>query len=81
MAFCDFCDCELCRDGSFYLSHAKTEDGRNICDTCFSYDLCTSGADRNPDGPCHEVECKHRPKIVSEWIDYEDSEYFRRGVS
>ena len=72
--FCDFCDCEDCRDGSELLYHASTTDNKWICDVCWTYDLCTSnnnpfGVDRNPDGPCpSNVECRHRPRLSGPWI-------------
>jgi len=68
--FCDFCPCQDCQEGRSDLSHAQCEDGRWICDVCFTYDLCTSGPNRNPNGPCMEEECPHRPKIVSDWLPF-----------
>jgi hypothetical protein len=69
MNFCDFCPCESCKTGTFAhkVSHAETSDGRHICDVCYTYDLCTSGIGRNPNGPCDNKNCSHRPTIVSEW--------------
>ena len=77
--FCDFCDCANCKDGAEWLSNASTSDGRRICDVCYVYDLCTSnnnpfGAKRNPDGPCTNKDCEHRPKIIGEWAEYENNE-------
>lgn len=66
--FCEFCDCDQCVNGSSRDSHALTVDGRWICSTCFDYDLCTSGSFRNVDGPCDNIECVHRPKILSDWV-------------
>ena len=71
MAFCDFCNCDNCRYGAPWLSHAQTADGRWICNVCYSFDLCTSGPNRNPNGPCEDLECEHRPKIVSDWTAYQ----------
>lgn len=65
--FCNFCKCLNCRDGAPWLSHAPTEGGFWICDVCFTYDLCTSGPNRNPYGPCEEDECEHRPRLVGPW--------------
>lgn len=71
MAFCDFCNCETCRNGEPWLRHAETADGRWICEVCFDYDVCTTGPDRSPTGPCENIECEHRPKIVSDWVMFE----------
>jgi len=65
--FCDYCDCNDCRNGTDMLHHAMTSNDEWICDVCYLYDLCTSGPNRSPDGPCREKECVHRPKIVSTW--------------
>lgn len=73
MSFCDFCTCENCKTGiitnTIKLSHAQCNDGRWICDVCYSYDLCTAaGPNRNNDGPCKSKDCIHRPKLIGEWI-------------
>lgn len=72
MAFCDFCECDTCKYGDGHLTHALTNDnGKYICDVCFSYDLCTS--DHNPygvprcDNPCDDKKCLHRPKLITGW--------------
>lgn len=70
MRFCDFCLCSQCAQGDIWLSHAQTEDGRWICDVCYTYDLCTSGPNRNPSGPCEDPNCIHRPKLVTDWIKF-----------
>lgn len=77
--FCDFCNCSDCQYGGFDTDyvvppyHAKTEHGTWICHTCYTYDLCTSGPDRNPKGPCdHNEECKHRPKLVTDWLSFHE---------
>ena len=69
MNFCDFCDCDDCKYGNGIVStnHAQTSDGRWICDICYTYDMCTSGPNRNPKGPCDNKNCEHRPKIISSW--------------
>ena len=72
MVFCNFCDCETCQNGASYLSHALCDDGRWICDVCYTYDLCTSGPNRNPSGPCEEEHCSHRPKLISDWISFKN---------
>ncbi len=70
-AFCNFCDdCEYCEFGwldIFNVLHAQTDDGRWICDVCFDYKVCMDGPNRNPDGPCKEKDCKHRPKLIGPW--------------
>ena len=69
MAFCDFCTCEDCTTGTPRLVHAQTREGTWICEICYDYDVCTaSGADRNPNGPCEDENCKHRPVLVTDWI-------------
>jgi len=74
MAYCDFCSCKVCQHGDFISEHAQTEDGRWICDTCYTYDLCiiafrAQGLCRGPCGD-HEGDppCTHRPKLATEWI-------------
>ncbi len=78
MAFCDYCTCEDCRTGwrlglvgrDAAMLHAQTEAGTWICDVCFTYDLCTAtGPRRNPNGPCDEERCEHRPALVTGWIE------------
>lgn len=66
-AYCGYCDCEDCAHGTQYLYHAKTADGRWICDVCYTYDLCTSGPQRNANGPCEDGPCPHRPLLMTEW--------------
>ena len=71
--FCDFCTCDNCVNGGDLLHHAKTEDGRWICDVCYRYDECVKAQRllgiRN--GPCNDLNCAHRPKIVSGWEKWE----------
>lgn len=68
MAFCDFCECEDCANGTDDLHHAECIDGRWICDVCFLYDCCT----RDPiirRNPCENHECDHRPKLkTKKWL-------------
>lgn len=71
MIFCNFCECEDCQKGSKLLSHAETKDGKWICDVCYYYDMCTNGPERNPEGPCKEKICKHRPILVGHWLKFE----------
>jgi hypothetical protein len=71
--FCDNCKCLDCQHGTKYLSHAQTSNNDWICDVCYTYDLCTSGPNRNPNGPCDEKNCSHRPTLISDWIPYHDS--------
>ena len=74
MAFCDFCDCEGCRDGTPGLSHAQTEDGRWICDTCYDYEVCidafrAEGVNRMPCGHQDgDQPCPHRPTLATGWV-------------
>lgn len=72
MAFCDFCPCGDCRNGTRHLSHANTADGRWICGTCYLYDECVRAQRKAGDsiGPCDELDCKHRPTIVGPWIRF-----------
>lgn len=65
--FCSFCSCIDCRQGNATLLHSKCADGRWICDVCYLYDVCSSGPDRNPDGPCSKGPCRHRPELVGEF--------------
>lgn len=69
MAFCDFCKCDDCVNGNDWLFHAQTSKGFWICDVCWLYDLCTSGPERNKNGPCEEALCPHRPALVGPWLD------------
>jgi len=67
-AFCDYCKCEVCKNGTSYLKHAPVVGGGGwICDVCFMYDLCTSGPNRNKDGPCENEDCVHRPRLSGPW--------------
>ena len=69
--FCDFCPCNDCKYGWHDMpdiGHAPTDDGRWICDICYSYDECTKGSSRNPKGPCEDENCKHRPKLIGPFI-------------
>jgi hypothetical protein len=74
-AFCDFCKCGNCRDGAPWLSNARTSDGRNICDVCYTYDVCVRAqrkANETVRGPCDNTNCEHRPRIVSDWKKFEE---------
>ena len=69
--FCDFCPCEQCKTGntgykSFKVTHAQTEDGRWICDVCYTYEVCLDAqrAEGVVTEPCKNKDCKHRPKIT-----------------
>ena len=70
--YCDYCDCEDCVYGAEYLTHAQTVSGRWICSTCYSYEVCidakASGNRRGTDGPCDDLNCKHRPKLATEFM-------------
>lgn len=78
MAFCDFCTCKTCQNGTEGLTHARTKGDRWICDVCWTYDLCTSdknpyGTPRNKDGPCpSDKACAHRPLLsTGKWTTLE----------
>jgi len=73
--FCDFCSCASCKYGweISSIKHAPTVDGKWVCDVCYAYDLCTSGPNRNPNGPCEDengksIPCEHRPKLSGPFI-------------
>lgn len=75
-AFCDYCNCPDCLEGCAHgMTHARTVDGKWICDVCWRYDVCVNAKRKlNPSqfGPCedewgHAVECEHRPKLAGEW--------------
>ncbi len=70
MRFCDYCKCDTCKNGEFYLSHAKTPGNKWICDVCYSYDVCRQGPNANKGGPCDNDDCEHRPKLLTEWRKY-----------
>ena len=72
--FCSFCSCEQCKTGDtgiagFKVTHAQTEDGRWICEVCYTYDVCIDAqrAKGKVTGPCENKDCEHRPKIVTAW--------------
>ena len=67
MSFCDYCQCSNCQNGVSDLYHALTENDKWICEICYCFDLCTSGPTKNPNGPCEEKDCRHRPKLKSDW--------------
>lgn len=77
--FCDFCECETCKDGESWLSHAQTIDGRWICEVCYDYEVCLdataviiNGKKRSPNGPC-DKPCEHRPKLTTgKWLKLND---------
>lgn len=66
--FCDFCDCADCKNGRQDLRHAKTADGRWICDVCYTYDVCVDAWRKQGVrlGPC-EHPCNHKPKLIGGW--------------
>jgi hypothetical protein len=73
--FCDFCSCEDCQNGSPRLQHARTADGRQICDVCWQYEACMDEQVRRTgshNGPCDD-DCDHRPKLVTGWVDFEET--------
>jgi hypothetical protein len=67
--FCDYCSCDNCKFGPKIgnTCHAKTKENKWICDCCFYYDVCTSGPNRNANGPCRQINCIHRPELISDW--------------
>lgn len=70
--FCDFCNCNTCKYGETWLSHAQVEENTWICDVCYLYDLCTDGPEKNVLGPCENKSCIHRPKLMSKWIKFNE---------
>lgn len=68
--FCDFCPCESCRDGwsDHEVTHAKSDDGRWICEICYEYHVCQTFPERKGLGPCDDEDCGHRPKLVTPWL-------------
>lgn len=72
MNFCDYCDCENCKEGwpsYIKVKHAFTDEDKWICDVCYCYEMCKRKHDVSVpyNGPCDDKNCVHRPKIVSEW--------------
>lgn len=56
---------ELESGAGYFTPKPKMAD---ICEICYGYDLCMAdGPNRNPDGPCKDKDCIHRPKLVGEW--------------
>jgi hypothetical protein len=75
MAYCDYCDCKECQQGSKHISFAKTIDGKNICDICYYYECCLNAqelADEEKSPCAFNEKCKHRPQIISEWKSFND---------
>jgi len=72
--FCDYCDCNDCKYGSKYCSYAQTDEDKNICDICYHYDVCVNAQRLAGEykEPCKDLNCKHRPKIISEWKKFDD---------
>ena len=68
--YCNFCKCSACKYGwiDHKTYHAPTSAGGHICDVCYAYDVCTSGPNRNPEGPCENKDCEHRPKLIGPFI-------------
>lgn len=62
--FCDFCGCVDCQFGAEGLTHAKTNDGKQICDVCYYHDACPDARCKTS---CKDLNCSHRPKLVSEF--------------
>lgn len=82
--YCDFCKCHMCQTGEvqYYncdgelvnletipvLYHAQTVDGKWICETCYTYDLCAKNNSDPCKGLCKEYKCNHRPILINnEW--------------
>jgi len=60
----------MCQTGNsgMQLLHAQCEDGRWICDTCYTYELCVDAGSDPCEGLCGQNKCEHRPKLVTgEW--------------
>ncbi len=47
------------------LYHTQTIDGRWICETCYTYDMCAHNHSDPCEGLCGERKCDHRPKLVN----------------
>lgn len=58
--FCDFCSCKMCKDGwkGVHIDHAKTEDGRYICEVCWEYWYCKQ---------CERTVCSHKPRLIEQF--------------
>lgn len=73
MNFCDYCSCDTCKNGEYYLAHARTVDGKYICDVCYWFDICRREPftrKRHQGEPCENKNCEHRPKLISKWTKY-----------
>jgi hypothetical protein len=75
MAYCDYCSCKECQQGSKYLSYCQTIEHKNICDVCYYYECCLNaqelaGEDKDP---CKDLNCKHRPQLISEWKTFDET--------
>jgi hypothetical protein len=75
MAYCDFCPCDDCKNGAKWISHAKTVNNNWICDVCYLYNVCAAAKHKqgilepgSSTAPCENMNCTHRPKLVSGWI-------------
>lgn len=66
--FCEFCPCGDCKSGRADLRHARTSDGRWICNVCWRYEVCIKAKGARAGGPCDDLSCDHRPKLAGEWI-------------
>lgn len=66
--FCDYCYCVDCKYGTEYISHCLTANGTWICDVCYNYDVCTNVYKNKFLGPCEDMNCEHRPKLIGNWI-------------
>jgi len=72
--YCNYCKCVACKYGwhDYWSNHAPTADGKWICNTCYHYDVCTSGPNRSLNGPCEDenrrsIPCKHRPVLIGDF--------------
>ena len=73
MAFCDYCNCSDCVGGENWLSHARTVEGKWICDVCYDIELCVTAKALSGEfgDPCEKGCCEHRPKLVDNyWESY-----------
>ncbi len=71
--FCDYCTCSDCVNGTPYIAHAFTTDGKWICNICYCYDVCIDANIKKGihNGPCDDMNCEHRPTLATGWTKLE----------
>lgn len=71
MAYCDFCDCQLCQTGEGGgpgFSHAPTVHNFWVCDICYEYTICIKEAGGYYPIACDEFRCTHRPILIGDFV-------------